>query len=211
MRFQAVIFDCDGTLVDSERLAHEALVEGAERLAVALTLEEAMARFKGGRMADYVAYVEERLGASVPATFVPEIRAHMAQIFAERLIPIKGALDLVHSLSVPFCVASSGPRAKIELSLSLTGLLPYFEGRIFSAYDVGCFKPDPGLFLHAARALGADPRCCAVVEDSLPGMQAGLAAGMTVFALADDAERQSLPQGVRAVSQLSELIALLAQ
>ncbi|MEQ1728477.1 MAG: HAD-IA family hydrolase [Vicinamibacterales bacterium] len=182
---KAIIFDCDGTLVDSETLSTEVLVEAVGEHGLDMTVPEALAAFRGGKMADCIADLETRLGRPLPSTFVPDFRARSAEAFRSRLRAIDGALELVQSLSmlpVPFCVASSGPMAKIELSLTLTGLLPFFDGRIFSSYDVGTWKPDPGLFLHAADALGVAPGDCAVIEDSLPGMLAGLAAGMTVFA-----------------------------
>lgn len=182
---KAIIFDCDGTLVDSETLSTEVLVEAVAEHGLSLTVHEALAAFRGGKMADCITELELRLGRPLPPTFVPEFRVRSAQAFRARLRAIEGALELVQSLSslpFPFCVASSGPMEKMALSLSLTGLLPFFEGRVFSSYDVGSWKPDPGLFLHAADALGVSPADCAVIEDSLPGMQAGLAAGMTVFA-----------------------------
>lgn len=209
MSYDAVIFDCDGTLVDSEGLACQAIVDHAAAFGVRLTLTDAVARFTGGRMADVVAYLEKLRGAPLPADFTAEVRERMAAAFVANLRPIDGALDLVRSLTLPHCVASSGPREKIELSLSITGLLPYFEGRIFSAYEVGSWKPDPALFLHAARALGADARRCAVVEDSGHGIEAGLAAGMTVFALVDGTARPDLPRGVQPIGNLRELIPLL--
>jgi beta-phosphoglucomutase-like phosphatase (HAD superfamily) len=115
---------------------------------------------------------------------------------------------LVAALNIPMCVASSGPREKIELSLSLTGLLPFFAGRIFSSYEVGFWKPDPGLFLHAAKAMAVEPSRCVVVEDSLPGIQAGIAAGMTVFAFQPDAIDARIPAGVSVVQSLPQLQAL---
>jgi HAD superfamily hydrolase (TIGR01509 family) len=169
MSWDAIIFDCDGTLVDSERLGNAVLVEYLERFGVVLTVDEALARFHGVRMAECVAQIEALRGAPLPEMFVAELRERMAAVFTDRLRPIEGAADLVRSLTVPYCVASSGPREKVELSLSLTGLLPLFEGAIFSSYEIGQWKPDPGLFLHAARAMGVTPGRCAVVEDSLPG------------------------------------------
>jgi HAD superfamily hydrolase (TIGR01509 family) len=204
--FDAIIFDSDGTLVDSEHLASEALVEQAALSGVTLTVEEAVARFRGGRMADFITYVERLQGKSLPDSFERDLRKRMAAVLTTRLRPVDGALELVRSLSVPFCVASNGPRAKIELCLEVTGLLPYFKDRIFSSYEVGVFKPDPGLFMHAARSLGASPARCAVVEDSTPGIRAGLAAGMTVFALAHGLSGEPLPPQVQVVSGLRELI-----
>ncbi|MGH8150190.1 MAG: HAD family hydrolase [Steroidobacteraceae bacterium] len=209
MSYDAVIFDCDGTLVDSEGLACQAIVDHAAAFGVRLTLADAVARFTGGRMADVVTFLEGLRGAPLPADFVAGVRTRMAAAFAAHLRPIDGALDLVRSLALPHCVASSGPREKIELTLSITGLLPYFEGRIFSAYEVGSWKPNPALFLHAARKLGADPQRCAVVEDSTHGIEAGLAAGMTVFALVDGAARPDLPREARPIGNLRELIPLL--
>jgi HAD superfamily hydrolase (TIGR01509 family) len=102
-------------------------------------------------------------------------------------------------LRVPFCVASNGPRSKTELTLEITGLLPLFAGRVYSAYEVGAWKPDPGLFLHAANAMGAAPQRCAVVEDSEPGVLAGLAADMQVYVLRS---AQPLPPALAARVQL---------
>lgn len=211
---RAIIFDCDGTLVDSETLSNEVLVEAVGEHGLVLSVYEAMSAFRGWKMADCVAQLEARLGRRLPATFVPDLRARTAHEFRSRLRPVEGALELVQSLSklpVSICVASSGPMEKIELSLSLTGLLPFFEARIFSSYDVGVWKPDPGLFLHAADAMGIAPRDCAVVEDSLLGMRAGLAAGMTVFAFQPHGVDPSTPAETMPLMKLMDLRGLLAK
>lgn len=210
---KAIIFDCDGTLVDSETLSTEVLVEAVGEHGLELTVEEALAAFRGGKMADCIAELEARLGRPLPPAFVPEFRVRSAQAFRSRLRAIEGAVELVRSLaSLPFpiCVASSGPMEKMELSLSLTGLLPFFEGRIFSSYVVGSWKPDPGLFLHAAQALGVAPADCAVIEDSLPGMQAGLAAGMTVFAFQPHGVDPRTPPETLPLAKLLDLRGRLA-
>jgi HAD superfamily hydrolase (TIGR01509 family) len=116
-------------------------------------------------------------------------------------------LGLLQRLEVPYCVATNGPRVKTELTLSITGLLPLLQDRIFSAYEVGAFKPDPTLFLHAARVMDVEPARCLVVEDSAAGVRAGLAAGMHVCVLHSP---QPLPAELRnRVHHLSLLEELL--
>lgn len=209
MHIEAVIFDCDGTLVDSERLANAALVECAAPFGLCMSTEDAMQRYVGGRMADCVADLERRLGRRLPASFIPEVRKRTAEAFRAHLEPVEGAFEVLEKLRLPVCVASSGPMEKIELSLAVTGLARFFPaGRIFSAYDVGCWKPDPGLFLHAARAMGVAPDRCAVVEDSLRGVEAGTSAGMVTFWLRP---RAPLPPSAVALQRLADLPDLLAQ
>jgi HAD superfamily hydrolase (TIGR01509 family) len=210
MPIEAVIFDCDGTLVDSETLADEVLVECVRPHGLELTVAEVHARFRGRKMADCVAELEREIGGALPADFVPGFRVRCAEVFRHRLKAIDGALATIQHLPVPYCVASSGPREKIELSLGVTGLLPYFKDRIFSSYDIGSWKPDPGLFLHAASAMKVAPDRCAVVEDSAPGLQAGAAAGMVVFAFVKaDAPFPHAMTGVRVLRRLSELLDLV--
>ncbi len=179
----AVIFDCDGTLVDSEPLGLRALLEEGALHGLPPAAAQALAQHKGASMATQIAFVQQHVAQPLPADFETTLRARMARLFRDHLQPMPGAHEVVAGLGIPCCVATNGPRPKTELTLGLCGLLPLFEGAIFSAYDLGRFKPAPDLYLHAARALGVAPGHCAVVEDSLPGMQAGLAAGMTVFAL----------------------------
>ena len=215
MRFEVVIFDCDGVLVDSETLENQVFVECVADLGLDLTLAEAVELYKGRKLAECIADVEERLGRGVPDSFVPDFRARSAKVFQNHLQPIPGVeavIQAVQALSVPFCVASSGPREKIEANLSTTGLLSYFEESIVSAYEVGSWKPDPGLFLHAARTLGVAPQTCAVIEDSLPGVQAGVAAGMTVFGYARDTEAETLAAaGAQVFQDMAQLPVLLQE
>jgi HAD superfamily hydrolase (TIGR01509 family) len=210
MRFEAIIFDCDGTLVDSEILGNQVLVECLAELGLKLSVEEALERFRGGKMADSLAYIERRLGRPAPEDFAANVRRRMAEAFEAKLQAVEGAEDVLRSLAVPFCVASNGPSAKMEVSLRVAGLLPYVQGRIFSAYEVGSWKPEPGLFLHAANALGVAPERCAVIEDSVLGVEAGRAAGMTVFGYAPAGEEAVLSgAGAHLFSRMSELLPLL--
>nr|WP_306268160.1 HAD-IA family hydrolase [Pararhizobium sp. IMCC3301] len=203
------LFDLDGTLVDSEVLANQVLVEVLAEHGLIFSLQQAVERFRGGKMAESIAEVEAYFACKLPDNFIPDLRQKTALAFQEKLQPIDGAVDLVRSVSSQICIASNGPPEKIRLSLSLTGLQPYFGDRLFSAYDVQAWKPDPELFLSAARTLGVHPADCAVVEDSLPGIHGGLAAGMQVFAYFPDAETPPLPDAVIVVKHLSELQAHL--
>ena len=204
-RIDAVLFDCDGVLIDSERIAAECIVEFAARFGARFELEEALERFTGARMADTLRDIEERGQCRLPDDFEDRLRSHMAVEFETRLEPMDGAAALVEALEVPYCVVSNGPRSKMEVTLRVTGLLEHFAGRIVSAYEVGAWKPDPALFLHAARMLGIPPARCAVVEDSDYGIAAGVAAGMQVFALIPEQRAYSVPDGVVAVASLAEL------
>jgi HAD superfamily hydrolase (TIGR01509 family) len=208
MHIEAVIFDCDGTLVDSEVLTNTILVECAARFGLHMSVEQAVSRYVGGKMADCVADMESRLGHKLPDSFVPDFRERTAAAFRTSLQPVEGAREILANLRLPCCVASSGPPEKIKLSLEVTGLAPFFSGeRIFSAYDVGFWKPDPGLFLHATQAMGVTPGHCAVVEDSLRGVEAGIAAGIPTFWFRPYGP---LPESVVALHRLTDLPSLLA-
>ena len=204
-RIDAVLFDCDGVLVDSERVAVECIIEYAARFGAEFGFEEALQRFTGARMADNLRDIEARGKCKLPDRFEDDLRTRMAAEFETRLEPMDGAAVLVEALDAPYCVVSNGPRSKMEVTLRVTGLLEHFAGRIVSAYEVGVWKPDPALFLHAARMLGVAPERCAVIEDSDYGIAAGVAAGMQVFALIPGEPAHPLPDGVVRVASLAEL------
>lgn len=205
MPVECVIFDCDGTLVDSELLGNEVFATMLVAQGFSITPTEAMHRFRGLKLADCLADVQAQLGKDLPANFTAELRQRTAAAFRHRLKLIPGALDLVKSVRVPACVASSGPRDKIELSLTLTGLLPFFVNRIFSSYEIGSWKPEPGIFLHAAKVLGIEPSRCVVVEDSLPGIQAAHSAGMRAYAFQPEQIDPRIPAAVPVVTSMGKL------
>jgi len=182
MSIEAVIFDCDGTLVDTESIENTVLLHYAQEFGLTLTFEEAVGNFAGVKMSDCVEIIEAMTGRSLPVEFVPEFRRRCRVEFEAGLKPIDGVVDVLSELQLPCCVASNGPLEKLELTLGLTGLKRFFEDRVFSAYSIDAWKPAPDLFLHAACALETSPQQCVVVEDSLPGIQAGIAAGMHVIA-----------------------------
>jgi HAD superfamily hydrolase (TIGR01509 family) len=183
--FEALIFDADGTLVDTESTTIDVFYDLSLHHGLQMSHAEACRLFRGQRMADCIAQVQRRITRTLPEDFMGQIRQEMARRFDQGVQTMPGALELAKFLSaqtrIPYCVATNGPRMKVTQTLSLSGLMGFFEGRVFSAYEVDSFKPQPDLFLHAARAMNAPPHVCAVVEDSEPGVQAGLAAGMQVM------------------------------
>lgn len=207
MTISALIFDCDGTLVDSEpiwlRTMQDAVAALDDGPPVALRFSD----IEGQSMLRSLEIVEALRGRPLPEDFLPQVRGLMARRFETDLREIPGALAMLRGLRLPVCVASNGPRDKIDLVLRLTGLSPWFPpARVFSAVESGCYKPDPALFLEAAQALGVAPAHCAVVEDSISGIEAGLRAGMTVYAYRPHAPLPPEYAGrVRPLAQLTDL------
>jgi HAD superfamily hydrolase (TIGR01509 family) len=185
-RHDLVIFDSDGVLVDSERLSNQVLADMISALGCPTTRDEAIVRYMGRTLATCVELIETRIGRPVPDTFVSEFRARTFEFFGSDLEAVPGIVDALERIDLPMCVASSGPIEKLRLTLGTTGLLPRFEGRLFSAVDVGRSKPHPDVFLHAASEMGVAPDRVAVVEDSLQGVRGARAAGMRVLGFARD-------------------------
>ncbi|MFZ0664199.1 MAG: HAD family hydrolase [Acidimicrobiales bacterium] len=208
-RFDLVIFDCDGVLVDSERLAVRTEVEILGSLGWPLTESQVIDRFVGRSAAYMQGEIEQYLGR--PIDWESEYLQKTQQVFREELVPVDGIFEALDGIDIDVCVASSGTHEAIRFSLGLTGLLERFEGRIFSADDVEHGKPAPDLFFLAARTMGHEPSRCAVIEDSVSGVTAGLAAGMTVFAFTGSVTRRDqFPAGTDTVfDQMDQLPRLL--
>jgi HAD superfamily hydrolase (TIGR01509 family) len=181
---ESVIFDCDGVLVDSELVGNAVLAELISELGIPTTREQAIETYMGRSMASCLAMLEQRLGEPPPAEFAARYRVAVEAGWRRELKPVPGVVEALDAIELPSCVASSGEHERMRLTLGLTGLLPRFEGRIFSATEVEHGKPAPDLFLHAARRMGFDPATTAVVEDTVPGVRAGRAAGMRVLGFA---------------------------
>lgn len=175
-----VIFDCDGVLVDSEPIALRLLVETLAEAGLDLDVAAASDRFLGRSLASTRALLAADFGIELTDAALEAMRVKLYAAFRAELAPIPRVAETLPRLGTPFCVASSSQTERIRLSLAVTGLLPAFEGRIFSATEVANGKPAPDLFLHAAARMGADPAACLVVEDSPAGIAAGKAAGMRV-------------------------------
>ncbi|WP_030721542.1 HAD family hydrolase [Streptomyces sp. NRRL F-2580] len=178
---ELVIFDCDGVLVDSERLAVRLQVELGAELGWPLTADEVVERFIGRSKESIVEQLAERLGVQTAALWWKRLIERHRDAVDLGLDPVEGLPEALAAITLPTCVASSGSHEKMRHTLGRTGLYGHFEGRIFSASEVSRGKPAPDLFLHAARTMGFDPQVCAVVEDSGPGVRAARAAGMRAF------------------------------
>ncbi|MCM2425323.1 HAD family hydrolase [Streptomyces sp. RKAG337] len=180
-RIDLVIFDCDGVLVDSERLAVRVDALMLAELGWPLTEAEIVERFVGRSHRDLTASIEQQLGRPLPEGWYDRYRPWYRSVFEAELTAVDGITEALGLITLPTCVASSNTHPGLRHSLGLTGLHSRFEGRIFSASEVEHGKPAPDLFLHAARAMGADPAHCVVVEDSRFGVEAARAAGMRAF------------------------------
>jgi HAD superfamily hydrolase (TIGR01509 family) len=179
-RFDLVIFDCDGVLVDSERLAVRTESEILTELGWPLSEAEVIDRFVGRSAHFMQTVVEEKIGR--PVDWHDQFERRVRDACERELVAVDGVITALDEITEPTCVASSSSHRMLDFKLGLTGLADRFAGRIFSADDVHQGKPDPAVFLFAAASMGAAPRRCAVIEDSVSGVEAGLAAGMTVFA-----------------------------
>lgn len=180
-----VIFDCDGVLVDTERLAIRLEVQLLAELGWELTEAEIVERFVGISDGAMQRAIVEHTGRPLPPGWDEAVRPRYREAYAAELTAVPGVVEVLDSLDaagIATCVASSGTHELMAFTLGLTGLDHRFAGRIFSATEVEHGKPAPDLFLHAAARMGADASRCAVIEDSRPGVAAGVAAGMRVLA-----------------------------
>jgi len=212
---ELVIFDCDGVLVDTERLTVRIEQAALADLGWEVSAEELAERFVGCTDGYFEREVARQIGGPIPAAWRAQVNARYREAFRTELAAVDGVVDALDALeAVPHasCVASNGSHGKMQTTLGATGLLERFAGRIFSAYDVAHGKPAPDLFLHAAEQMGHVPERCVVVEDSTNGVVAARAAGMHVYAYAGGliaAERLSGP-GTTVFADMRELPGLIS-
>lgn len=203
-----IIFDCDGTLVDSEFLCNLALQQQLAELGIDSDAEALMALYRGVKLNVTLTSLASEFDISFPETFIPDYRLKVKHLFELHLKANEGVKALLSSLTIPFCVASSAPREKIKQALAVTGLAEFFKDNIFSSYDIDTWKPEPGIFLHAAKKMNADPARCFVVEDSLVGLQAANGAKMKCIYYAPTLDDKH-PLASIQIKHMSELMALL--
>jgi HAD superfamily hydrolase (TIGR01509 family) len=194
-----VIFDCDGVLVDSEPISFAVLRETVARAGVELEESLAYRQFLGKSMSSITRMIAEEFHITLSDEHIESMRTELFARFQAELQPIPGIAEILPHLGLPHCVASSSQPERIRLSLTKTGLLGFFEPNIFSATMVKRGKPEPDLFLHAAKTMGFAPSDCIVIEDSPAGIQAAHSAGMKVFAFTggSHAGLSNLPEIVR--------------
>ena len=188
---ELVIFDCDGVLVDSEPIANRLLADAITRLGYAISVAETRSSMVGLSMPRIIEMITKLTGRPVPVDWRENLQAETYAAFRQSLCAVPGveaAIIRIRAAGVKLCVASSGSPDKMQLTLGLTGLRPYFGDDLFSSTMVARGKPHPDLFLHAAAGMGVSPDRAVVIEDSVPGVIGARAAGMRVLAYARDPE-----------------------
>jgi len=179
---QCLLFDNDGTLVDSERLCNIGLVVKFKEYGIALDADELVVRFRGCKLAKILDVLSNEFEVDLADDFVGSYRSIVADLFETELKPIEHIEEALKNLNQPMAVVSSGPVDKIQQALRVCGLTRYFGENIYSSYDVGIWKPDPGIYLHAAKGMGFPAENCVVIDDGQMGVEAGYRAGMrTLF------------------------------
>jgi HAD superfamily hydrolase (TIGR01509 family) len=176
-----VIFDCDGVLVDSEVISNRIFRDCFAELGIVFTLEEMMAFGIGKNAVTLAAAIEQEFGVTLPAGFIENQRARIMDAFTIELRPIDGIPELLAALKLKRCVASNSHIRRVRHALTTTGLMPHLEPHIYTPALVAHGKPAPDLFLYAAAQHGVRPEQCLVIEDSLSGVSAAMAAGMPVI------------------------------
>ena len=207
---KCIIFDCDGILVDSETIANQVLLSMSASFGLKMTMTEATKKFNGRRLKRIFEIIEELTNKKLPDSFETEFRKQTFEAFKTDLKPVQGVQEFIEKLTIPYCVASSGPTEKIILNLTTTGLLHKFENKIFSSYEINSWKPDPEIFLHACKQMGFKKEECIVIEDSAAGVIAGVTGGFKVFALANENNAQDLiSEGATVFYNYEELATVL--
>lgn len=189
-----IIFDCDGVLVDTEKLANGLIAEELTKSGLAMTTKEAMDLFVGGTMMAVFDTARQK-GANIPDNWVDIFYEKLYAKLRRGVTPIKGIqnlLKLLQQKNIAICVASNGSDDKMEITLGENGIGKFFPNAIFSAHSVGIAKPDPGLFLHAAKTMGFEPHDCVVIEDSISGVKAAKAANMKCFGYCEESDPEKL-------------------
>ncbi|CAN1213478.1 HAD-superfamily hydrolase, subfamily IA, variant 3 [Tumidithrix helvetica PCC 7403] len=189
---ELVIFDCDGVLVDSEPIVNRIFAETLAEAGFAITYEEVTRQFVGKSFVTCLEMIEQIYGRPVPPSYLARSKEREIAALKQELQATSGIAETLKEIALPRCVASNSSPRHIQLVLGLTGLLPHFDGKLYSCHHVDRPKPFPDLYLHAASQMGKAPENCIVIEDSVTGVQAGNAAGMSVLGYAPRDRSNSL-------------------
>lgn len=183
MKYDLVIFDCDGTLVDSEPVTMRLICKMMQEMGIELAFNEALEDFAGKNMMHITTYMESQIGSFDKVAFEKDYRHRCIQVFKDELEIVPGVDDLIKQLPVPYCIASNGPKEKMDVTLSVTGLIDLFDpNHIFSAYDFQKWKPDPTLYQSVLAYFDCSPECAVVIEDTMPGIMGAVNAGIDTIA-----------------------------
>jgi len=192
MEVKCIIFDCDGVLVDTEKIGNGILLSMGAEHGFEMKLEDAYREFNGRNLKECFLHIENAIGKKLPDNFESEYSQRSFEAFKTQVKPMDGIVEFLNKLEIPYCVASSGPVDKIRLNLEVAGLLDKFENKIFSSYQINSWKPDPGIFLHAAKEMGFEVKDCIVIEDSKAGVISGIKGGFKVYGFANGYNNEDL-------------------
>jgi len=208
--YDAVIFDCDGVLIDSEPIYNRVFAELLTENGIATTTEECIARYMGMDLTHCIKLIEKEFNTTLSPTLLSDYQTRSFKAFETELASIPDVDSIIDSLDCPIAVASSSGHEELRFTLGLVDLYQHFNGCVYSVEDVDRGKPYPDVYLHAAEQIGVEPGRCAVIEDSVNGANAGIAAGMTVFGFAGLTDAESLSNtGAQVFEQMNELHSLL--
>ena len=194
MAIGLIIFDCDGVIADSEVLSAEVLIDQLADIGIAITMDDVRRDFLGRSFPTVAATIRSRFDRPLPDGFEAAYRARLLDRFQTDLAQTPGFATMLRGLGLPVCVATSSSPPRVARTLQILGLTDDFGPHVFTASQVEHGKPAPDLFLFAARRMGRRPQDCLVIEDSLPGIQAGISAGMSVLSYRGGSHLRDLPQ-----------------
>ncbi len=210
MKYKCIIFDCDGVLVDSETISAKVFQEMILELGFSIDFNVVLEQITGTSMQENLKFFSKYIDSELPFDFEKDFRKRSYEAFKTNLKPIMGVHDLLDKIKITIGVASSGPVEKIKQNLETTNLSHYFGDNIFSSYQIGSWKPEPDIYIHAAKSMGFLPDECAVIEDSFVGVQSAKAGGFNVFALSNKKQDEAFKAlGATVFSEMSKLGSLL--